>query len=451
MKVLLISANKETAPYPVYPLGLDYVAGAIKDKHRVRIADMNPLKTADALVEDLGTFAPDMIGISIRNVDNTDVCDPKSFTADYQALIRHIRQHTSAPIVLGGSGFNIFPREMLEHLGADYGIIGEGERFAQFVEAWQENRDCRQVPGVIKRGCQPGNGMPPPWQGRLKRHFTPDMPHVTHYLDHGGMLNLQTKRGCHFNCIYCTYPLIEGRRLRLIPPAEAAETAYRLQAAGARYLFITDSTFNADPEHSMAVARAFKTIGIRIPWGAYIAPARMPADYFSVMADAGMTHIEFGTDAFSDPILENYQKPFRAADIFDAHQKALDAGIYTAHFFLLGAPAETRQTLMETLENAASLKRTVCFFFSGIRIYPDTPIHEMARAAGKLPAGQDLMTPCFYSPEGISLSEIEQIAADWANPRINWVFGSGGDATAEIIHRLHARGKSGPLWEYLIR
>ena len=451
MKILLISANKQTAPYPVYPLGLDYVAGAIKDKHRVRIADMNQLKTSDALAEDLRSFAPDMIGISIRNVDNTDAVDPRSFTGEHQALIRQIRQHSPAPIVLGGSGFNIFPREMLEHLNADYGIIGEGERFALFLDAWQENRDCLQIPGVIKNGSPAEKEMPPPWQGPFTRHFRPDMPHVSHYLEHGGMLNLQTKRGCHFNCIYCTYPLIEGRRLRLIPPAEVAETAFRMQAAGARYLFVTDSTFNADTAHSMEVARAFKKIGIKIPWGAYIAPARMPADYFKIMADAGMTHIEFGTDAFSDPILENYQKPFRTADIFDVHQKALDAGIYAAHFFLLGAPAETPQTLSETLSNAQSLRRTVCFFFSGIRIYPNTPIHEMARQSGKLAAGQDLMAPCFYSPDGVSLAEIEQIAADWADQRINWVFGSGGDAAAQIITRLHARGRSGPLWEYLIR
>ena len=47
MKVLLISANTLTQPYPVYPLGLDYVAGAIANDHKVQIADMNVLKIVD--------------------------------------------------------------------------------------------------------------------------------------------------------------------------------------------------------------------------------------------------------------------------------------------------------------------------------------------------------------------------------------------------------------------
>ena len=41
MKVLLISANTTNAPHSVYPLGLDYVAGALTPRHEVRILDMN--------------------------------------------------------------------------------------------------------------------------------------------------------------------------------------------------------------------------------------------------------------------------------------------------------------------------------------------------------------------------------------------------------------------------
>ena len=74
MKILLISANTLTEPYPVYPLGLDYVAAAIADRHDVRIADMNALQGNDALFagsvsgggspDDL--LAADVIGISIQ-------------------------------------------------------------------------------------------------------------------------------------------------------------------------------------------------------------------------------------------------------------------------------------------------------------------------------------------------------------------------------------------------
>ena len=40
MRVLLISPNTLVAPYPVYPLGLDYVAGSVAAHHEVKIVDL---------------------------------------------------------------------------------------------------------------------------------------------------------------------------------------------------------------------------------------------------------------------------------------------------------------------------------------------------------------------------------------------------------------------------
>ena len=41
MRVLLISPNTLTVPYPVYPLGLDYVAGSIGPEHELARFDLN--------------------------------------------------------------------------------------------------------------------------------------------------------------------------------------------------------------------------------------------------------------------------------------------------------------------------------------------------------------------------------------------------------------------------
>ena len=88
MKILLISANTITTPYPVYPLGLDYVANAITKDHQVKIADINSMGDNDALGNVIIDFSPDIIGISLRNIDNTDSINPEGFTAQYQNLIK---------------------------------------------------------------------------------------------------------------------------------------------------------------------------------------------------------------------------------------------------------------------------------------------------------------------------------------------------------------------------
>ena len=37
---------------------------------------------------------------------------------------------------------------------------------------------------------------------------------VDFYVAQTGMVNLQTKRGCPHDCVYCTYPSLEGKRFR---------------------------------------------------------------------------------------------------------------------------------------------------------------------------------------------------------------------------------------------
>lgn len=285
----------------------------------------------------------------------------------------------------------------------------------------------------------------------MTRGFYRDYPHIPFYLKNGGMLNLQTKRGCNFNCIYCTYPHIEGKKLRLFAPEEVADTALRIQKAGAGYFFITDSAFNGDYDHSTAVARAFRKAGVSIPWGAFFAPTRPPQGYYGILADAGLTHVEFGTESLSDHVLESYRKPFRTEHVFCAHEAARVARLHVAHYFLLGGPGEDRDSVERTLSNADKLDKAVFFFFCGMRIYPNTALYDMAVASAHLSASRDLMAPVFYQSPAISGQEIVKRVEAHAAGRINWVAGSGESLTARIIPRMHARGHVGPLWEHLIR
>lgn len=449
MKVLLISANKFQAPYPVYPLGLDYVLAALTPRHRVKIIDMNMVEQLHDLPAEIEAFAPDIIGISIRNIDNTDTTDSLGFLSDYKQLMRTIRKSSEARIVLGGAGFSIFPRQAMDALGADFGIIGEGERMALVLEALENGDAVDRLPGVIAQ--QGPQTFPDPWEGTFTPHFRADAEHLGYYLKKGGMLNLQTKRGCPFRCIYCTYPHIEGRRLRLIEPRQIARTAKRLEQAGAKYLFVSDSAFNADIRHSLAVADQFRQAGLGIPWGAFLAPMALPADYFKRLAEAGLTHIEFGTESLSNRILTTYGKPFDRSRVFTSHRAALDAGLHVAHYLLLGGPDETADTLDTTLRYVEELEKTVLFFFCGIRIYPHTRLYDRALADGQIDGNQDLLTPVFYHSDAISRDEIIGTVEARSRNRINWVVGSGGEETARLLTRLYDRGYTGPLWEYLIR
>ncbi|MFH1981172.1 MAG: lipid biosynthesis B12-binding/radical SAM protein [Pseudomonadota bacterium] len=449
MRVLLISANTLTIPYPVYPVGLDYVAAAVAPSHDVRICDMNVLGGLAALKSAVTRYVPDVVGISIRNVDNTDATDPAAYLGTTREIVAAVRQASSAIVVVGGSGFTLFPEDFLAALGADFGIIGEGERLPLLLDALAGGLPVEGIPGVIRPGGTAA--FPPPWAAAFSRHSVSPGDHREFYLCRGGMLNLQTKRGCRHRCIYCTYPHIEGRRLRLEDPSAVARTALALERAGARYLFVTDSVFNMDTAHNRAVADAFRREGLSIPWGAFFSPGNIAPGYFEHLAAAGLKHVEFGTESLSDAVLKAYRKPFRARDVQAAHSAALAAGLHVAHYFLLGGPGECVQTLDETLSCIDKLRKSVLFLFSGMRIYPHTALYGLALEEGQIAADQNLLAPVFYrSPhldDGAMIARVKQRAAG----RPNWVIGAGGKETAAILSKMYEKGYTGPLWEYLIR
>lgn len=82
-------------------------------------------------------------------------------------------------------------------------------------------------------------------------------------------------------------------------------------------------------------------------------------------------------------MLKSYRKPFQVEDVFAAHKQARAARLHVAHYFLLGGPNESVETVSECLDGIEQLDRAVFFFFIGIRIYPGTALYDIAIAEKK--------------------------------------------------------------------
>jgi radical SAM superfamily enzyme YgiQ (UPF0313 family) len=126
-RILLISVNRCKTPYPVFPLGLCYVAGALsKAGHAVEILDVNC--DDGRIASAIGSFKPDYIGLSLRNIDDVNIRTRRTYIADLCDMAGIVKKETAAPVIAGGSGFSLFPERLLEDCGADFGVHGEGER-----------------------------------------------------------------------------------------------------------------------------------------------------------------------------------------------------------------------------------------------------------------------------------------------------------------------------------
>lgn len=446
MKVLLVATNRMVTPFPVYPIGVDCVATALRDRHEVRVLDLACEGAEAALLALCRDFQPEVVGLSIRNVDSAETSNPDGFIPDLERIVALLRANSTARLVLGGPGFSIFPQALMKRLAADYGVAGEGEPLCEFLDGLAVGKVTPVAGLLVGAGWREPTA---PWTGpRLRLVTSPQT--VAHYLRWGGMLNVQTKRGCPYLCTYCTYPGIEGRKLRLFDPASVAHEWQTLIAAGAKFLFVTDAVFNSHVHHNLAVADALKQSQLAVPWGAFFAPLKPRRDYYRRLRDAGLTHAEFGTESLSPAMLKQYRKPFTVEHALAAHAEARAAGLHVAHYIMLGGPGETEATVQETLDRCDEISDAALFIFCGVRIYPGTKVHAQALREGQVDAQDDLLAPRFYAPAAIDVETIGKMVSARARGRRHWVTGSGDADMAAIVKRMYQRGHIGPLWDRLV-
>ena len=287
-KILLISVNQCTTPYPVYPLGMSHVAASLRRcGHEVILADLRyDEERIGQIIRDVN---PGFIGLSLRNIDDHRIDKTVYFVPVLVAAARRLRELSGAVIVLGGSAYSLFPERLLIESDADYGIAGEGdEAIAQLIAVLAAKNDVStalaSVPGLLFRdnGRIRRNPAAPVAGGTILQPYRP-AGLFDAYLADSATANLQTQRGCPFTCCYCTYPLIEGTCMRRRDPAAVAEEAAVLEAKGARYFFIVDSVFNVDNDHVAAVCEEFLRRGITATWGCFLRPGNIGTGLMELM------------------------------------------------------------------------------------------------------------------------------------------------------------------------
>src|SRR6476469_413375 len=153
-RVLLVSTNRERQPYPVVPNGLACVASALEAAgHTVSFLDLcfarEPLATAAGAARE---FVPDIIGVSVRNIDNSDTIALRHYTPEARDVLRALRSAApKAKVIAGGAAFGVAPEALFRDLGVDYAVAGDGERASvALVEALSNGDQVEAMPGLVR-------------------------------------------------------------------------------------------------------------------------------------------------------------------------------------------------------------------------------------------------------------------------------------------------------------
>lgn len=402
-KLLLVNTNTETKPYPVPPLGLSLLASVLEDRWELYFFDgtFRPHNELPGIIE---VFQPDYIGLSIRNVDDM-VYDDIHFYVDEirEKFVRPIKNISNVPLIAGGAGFSIFPEVLMQQLGLDYGIVGPAEvSFPRLLEALDKGEEPKAIPGLLSAAHQCSS--PSIKDNQTDCFFTAHAA-IDKWLDftpyrNRGAYSVQTKKGCGFHCIYCTYPVIEGRCLHL---RKAVDIVDEMQQASIRLgdvvFEFADSVFNDPPGHAEAICSEILRRGLRFRMRTMgVNPSGVTEELLKLMIGAGFTQIDCTPDTASPVMLKRMGKNFSLGELAGTAKLIRRLALPSMWFFMFGGPGESVDTINETFDfiDEHIDENDLVHLTLGLRIYPGTPLQQIAIAEGQIAREDDLLRPVFY-------------------------------------------------------
>ena len=264
---------------------------------------------------------------------------------------------------------------------------------------------------------------------------------------------VQTKRGCPFECVYCTYAALEGRTYRLAEPEGVARAVRSLTAAGLRDIEFVDNVFNAPRDHAQAVCEALARDrhGARLQ-SLELSPRFLDDELLSAMEAAGFVAMGVTIESAADAVLARLRKGFTAEDVRRA------AGVVRRHripclwILLFGGPGETEATVRETLDfvHRSVRPQDVVFYNWRLRIYPGTELERMARAEGVLERRDELLKPAFYFSPGMDPARLDETLRRFAASHLNCVsLESASLPLLPMLQRAASRiGVRPPMWRH---
>lgn len=455
MKILIVSTNQARFPYGVAPLGAACVTGMLREAgHDAILLDLCFEKNIRRRIRStISSFSPDVVGLSVRNLDNCSFHHPQSYCDATRRVVDMIRDVTDAEVIAGGSAISVGKAHLLRRLGIRYGVVGEGERsILELLAALEGGGDVGSIPGVIiADGSVPeAPSVPPRFDCELS-HLPMNAPQGIDYRRYyraGGFVSLQTKRGCAFKCIYCNYPALEGTAYRLRPPEQCVDDIERVVVEqGLRDFFFVDSVFNVPRQHALDICRGITRRGLRIRWMAYCNPMGLDGEMAQAFKQSGCAGVEFGLDAAVDKMLTHMGKSFSQDDIASSCEALRREEIPFAQFLLFGGPGETWDDIRETATFLGRCAPANAVFASmGLRIYEDTPLYGISRDEGVIPENANLLEPTYYLSPQLGESPIEDLDRI-ASGTDTWITPTDWDSfLVRTIQKLSGRFRSIPSW-----
>jgi hypothetical protein len=425
MKILLIATNRHgrymtNIQAQPLPIGLAYIAGYLDpEQHSTKVLD---LMFADDYVGDveraMKDFQPDLVGLSIRNLDNGSNLNPQSvlpITKEVTDLIRTISQAT---IVCGGPAFSILPKECFDYIGPDVGITGSGgDSFSDLADRLERGESYKDLPGLVYRADdkitvteqQTTSGvMKPP---RLE-----DLD-LDRYAEAGFGIGVITKWfGNQTPSPGVSSNDPERQNLRPIQEVVSEVKDLRQRLGLSKFFFISNG-FNVPTDHAKSFCQALIDTDMKIEWNTSLISRGCDRELIGLMKEAGCGLVIIGdlvVDAHdSEDLAVRLDQMLQVCRLCEEGDLPYTVGQ------TFGAPGETRETVEQKMVFLRDINPAVANLRVGIRMLPGSRSTDQARSDGRIFDDGDLIKPTFYVAESVKDWIVDHLRNE-ASQRSGW-------------------------------
>lgn len=389
----------------IFPLGLAYLASSIQADHEVLCWDPNVAQNPKhELLSLLERFDPDIVGVSLRNIDNAFSFHKRSYYPPFVSMVRTIRAaKPDCKLVVGGSGFTLFAHEILtRNPEIDFGIVSEGEQSLAALLADMNhpprirNLAFRKNGRIIftEKAYVDFSSLPVPARDIVKLEKYRAVPYS---------MGVQSKRGCAFNCAFCSVKYLVGHDYRLRSPRAVVDEIEELvDKYGLRSFFFVDPTFNSPFDHSRKICHEITRRKLNVDWAAEFRPETMNASFMKEAVKSGCSLFSFSADGASDRAMQKLGKNLTVRDIERTiHLVSRTDNAKVGYSFLYDLPYCNREHTLGLLRLVPKIMmhcepkvQFVCL--TRIRIYPHTSFYETVLSQGKIHPNTELLYPIHY-------------------------------------------------------
>jgi len=399
--------------------GLGYLSAAFKDKHEVKILDLNNIEMGicgdpnpelqasemeQRIIDTQNSFKPDIIGISV-----------KTFTADISKKIFNFVKTRQKDILTlaGGPHITLDGLKFINESKVDYGIQGEGEYTAlELCNALEQGDSIDNIEGLFYWEDDQLHHNP---RNELIKDINvitfPYYNNFTSVIDNGGVVKeypILTSRGCPYKCSYCSMPKIMGGRWRYREPEGVIK---ELQRAKQKYhstsFTVVDDNFTLNLNRVENICDLLISEKINLPWNNQngIRADRISEEMAKKMKSAGCRYVWIGIESADEEVFNAIKKGEKLEDVKAGIKHLQKAGIRVGGFFIIGLPHSTRETDLGSI--AFAKEQGIDGFWFNFVPYPHTRAsewvqehgHALRSSDGALQFGSTSIEPVFETDE----------------------------------------------------